>query len=36
MAGRIAPSGQFYHALHYHHIRVGHELRETGDGPSDP
>ena len=34
--GWIAPGGQFYPAAQYHHIRVGHELRQMGAGPTEP
>jgi len=34
--GWIAPGGEFYAAAQYQHIRVGHELRQTGDGPTEP
>ena len=36
IGGWIAPGGQFYPAPHYQHIRVGHELRQTGVGPTEP
>jgi hypothetical protein len=36
LSGWIAPGGQFYAAPQYRHIRVGHELRQTGDGPTEP
>jgi hypothetical protein len=36
LAGWIALDGRFYPAPQYHHIRVAHELRATGDGPADP
>ena len=34
--GWIAPGGRFYAAAQYQHIRVGRELRRTGDGPTEP
>lgn len=36
MGGWIAPDGTFYPAQRFHHLRIGAELRGTGDGPSDP
>jgi hypothetical protein len=36
IGGWIAPGGQFYPAPQYQHIRVGQELRWTGDGPTEP
>jgi hypothetical protein len=36
LGGWVAPGGQFYPAPQYQHIRVGHELRQTGDGPKEP
>jgi hypothetical protein len=34
--GWIAPGGHFYPAAQYQHISVGHDLRQTGDGPTEP
>lgn len=36
LGGWIAPGGQFYPAPQYQHIAVGHELRQTGEGPTEP
>jgi hypothetical protein len=36
IGGWIAPGGQFYPAPQYRHIRVGHELKQTGEGPTEP
>ena len=36
IGGWIAPAGEFYPASKYQHIRVGHELRRTGGGPTEP
>ena len=36
IGGWIAPTGEFYPASKYQHIRVGLQLRRTGGGPTEP